>query len=179
VTLHYLPQADGSLMKAFSCVPISVTPRVMDHYTDAALKELAYSDAVASYELGRRMITREGQQEEATQYLLRSIALNTTQDNKWLSPIYEISSARFENTPQIEGNVERAKNAYVFHSLAASLDDDYKWKKQYSYDRLIAAGISDAEIATLEPQADQLLQQLVEIQMTVMGESSIAVRAGS
>ena len=179
VTLHYLPQPDGSLMKAFSCVEISVTPRAMAHYTDAALKELAYSDAVASYELGRRMITREGQQEEATQYLLRSIALDTTQDNKWLSPIYEITSERFSNQFSEEHGLNMRRNAYVFHSLAATLDESYNWKKQMGLERLLDAGLDLAQIAELENETLDLLDSLIEIQMTVMGESAIAARLGS
>lgn len=71
------------------------------------------------------------------------------------------------------------RNAYVFHSLAATLDESYNWKKQMGLERLLDAGLDLAQIAELENETLDLLDSLIEIQMTVMGESAIAARLGS
>ncbi len=175
VTRHYLPNNDGTTIEAFSCEPISETPRRFAHYTDEALRELAYSDAVASYEFGRRLINREGQEETATEYLLRSIALNDTE----IGGIQLIVLQRFWDQFSEERGLEMRSRAYVFNSLATMLDSAYDNRKQESFERLVDSGLTEKDIANLDKESMALLQNLIEIQREVVGNSSIEARVQS
>lgn len=175
VTRHYLAQLDGTTIEAFSCEPISDNPRVMDHYTDDALKELAYSDPVASFELGRRLILREDQQETATEYLLRSVALDDTD----LEGIHIIVRQRFWNQFSEKNGLDMRTRAYVFNALATTLDENNNYKKRMSFDRLVDAGLGEEQILALENETRKILDDLIAIQRDVTGSSTIEARVGS
>lgn len=167
VQLHYIQAEDGTVKEAYSCEPhTGGAQRPYQSYDIESLGELAYGDAAAAEELGRRVA--ESDPTLALEMMIRASALSAD-----ASPVIWLAQASYStiavnDVPQVES----MKTGYVLNELAKRLGhtsaDPSHWRML-----LENADVSNTEIDGLNRAVDGLVSRMREIQLNVIGEATI------
>ena len=163
---HVTP--DGEMFTAYSCTPENEKePHRYSHYDNDTLAVLAYGDAEAAAQLGRRLIGTNP--DRSYGLLIRAAALDggNVEHIAWLAE-QAFGAITINDEPQVF-NIERQ---YELAVLAARLGDDSA-KSDYLRQALVVAGVDTAELDALDSRALELFESMREIQRTVLGETTI------
>jgi len=171
VRQRYRLNDDGTLTELFSCEPREEQYSPYDAYTLEMLEQLAYSDWQASLELGKRLIGQDPKR--ATQFLLRSLALDSADPNRStrLYPLRIIVTQRFRGDATGQSDLRAISNMHLYHSLGRLLDPSYSVYAADSRQMLIDAGASQTVIEDIEARSERLYEDLNEIRQEIIGES--------
>lgn len=169
IVSHYLPIEDGTATEVFSCEPHE--PQEVHPYASyptAALESLAYADARAAGLLSRRL--RESDSEAAMSLALRAAALSGGDP----TPIVAYGNA-YPEPAAIDG-VPVRKTVHVKYVLSAvtRLLGDPRHSAPY-FEAIIRAHSADPdrEIAMLDARAQQMIEEMRQVQLDVTGSSTI------
>lgn len=165
---HYRPNKDGTTSRLISCEPNQPRERrPHEQYDNATLEGMAYADAGAAYELGRRMVEKDPL--KAREMMLRSAALNPENLHglNWLVTGYYSAITLRNGKP--------AKNAmttkYILYKVAEQLgapDRTLSITKS-----LRAAGFNDQGFARLDAIANKELLKIRDVQLEVTGQTTV------
>jgi len=160
--------SDGEMFSAYSCTPNNpVPPHVYADYDNETLAGLAYSDANAAALLGHRLISKDTQ--KSYQLLIRAAALDGKVEHlAWLAD-QAFGAVAINGEPQV-ANLRRQ---YELAALAARLGDAPA-KSGYFKNELTRNGIDERQLTLLDKRVDELLKSMRDIQLTVLGEATIA-----
>jgi hypothetical protein len=166
---HYLPNGDGTATEVLSCERAEPAPgNPYDAYPSEALESLAYADAEAAAVLSRRW--RESDTAAAMSMAVRAAALAGGD----AEPIVAFANAYPEPTAVDEVPVRRTVHVkYVLGTVTKLLGDE---RHSTPYFEALIRRYSqepDREIALLQQRAQQLLEEMRQIQLDVTGTSTI------
>ena len=169
VVSDYLPDGDGTTTEVFSCRPVNPGPGhpYADYPTDA-LASLAYADSDAAAELSLRW--RYSDEAAAMSMALRAAALAGGD----ATPIIAYSNAYPEPTAVNDAPVRKTVHVkYVLAAVTALLGDS-RHSKPY-FENVIRRHSRDPEreIALLQQRANELIEEMRQIQLDVVGFASI------
>ena len=169
IVTHYLPNDDGTTTEAISCEPNEPKQRhAYASYPDEALESLAYADAKAAEILSMRLVGRDG--EAAMSLALRAAALSGGDP----TPIVAYANAYPE--PVAVNGVPVRKTVHVRYVLAAvtQLLGDPRHSTPY-FEAIIRehSGDPERELAMLDARAQQMIEEMRQIQLEVTGSSTI------
>ena len=164
---RYFDLGEGTVLTAHVCVPNGLPePEFYDIYDDATLAKMAYSDAGAAEELGRRV--SEQDPERARALILRSVALRpeNTLPVLWLAD---------QNYSMLSKNGEPAfkqmQEKYLLTRVAEELGSvDAAMLIRHELEE---AGASEDMFRHLEHQVLFDLREIRAIQIEVKGESDL------
>jgi hypothetical protein len=158
---------DGEMFSAYSCTPNNpAPPQVYSDYDNETLAGMAYSDADAAALLGQRLISKDTQR--SYQLLIRAAALDGKVEHlAWLAD-QAFGTVAINGEPQV-ANLQRQ---YELAALAARLGDA-PVKSEYFKNELIKNGIDEDRLSSLDMRVNELLQSMRDIQLTVLGETTI------
>ncbi len=167
VQLHYIESEDGIVKEAYSCEPhAGAAGRPYQDYDLQTLGQLAYGDAAAAEELGRRIA--ESDPALALEMMIRASALSADASPViWLAQVsYSVVSVN--DVPRVES----MKTSYVLNELAYRMGhrsaDPSEWRTL-----LQEADVSGTEIERLDRAVDGLLSRMREIKLNVTGDSGL------
>ncbi len=161
VTRHYLDQGDGTVTAAFSCVGSGAASGRYGHYDDGALEMMAYGDAGAASELGKRLAATEPGR--ARGLMVRALALQpgNTEPAMWLA----------SQAYSLRGDSAAARTAmadqYVITRVAQELGA--RVSAAWILDDLRESGADDAVLARLDARVAADLRRIESIQLEVFG----------
>jgi len=158
---------DGDMFSAWSCTPHSpLSPQEYEHYDDATLEVMAWSDADAAALLGQRLVERNTR--KSYEMLVRATALDGDfRHLAWLAD-QAFGVVSVDGEPHM-GNLGQQ---YELAAVSRELGDS-SGRSDYFRQELVNAGADDKQLSGLDEQVVKLLQQIREIQLTVLGEVSI------
>ena len=159
--------SDGEMFSAYSCTPNKPAPQqVYSDYDNETLAGMAYSDADAAALLGQRLISKDTQR--SYQLLIRAAALDGKLEHlAWLAD-QAFGTVAINGEPQV-ANLQRQ---YELAALAARLGDA-PVKSEHFKNELIKNGIDEDRLSSLDMRVNELLQSMRDIQLTVLGETTI------
>lgn len=169
IVTHYLPNQDGTTTEARSCEPNEPQEEhPYASYPDDALESLAYADAKAAEILSMRLVGRDG--EAAMSLALRAAALSGGD----ATPIVAYANA-YPGPTAVNGvPVRRTVHVrYVLGTVTRLLGDS---RHSVPYFEAIIREHSadpDREIAMLDKRAQQMIEEMRQIQLDVTGSSTI------
>jgi hypothetical protein len=166
---HYLPNADGTTTEAISCEPNEAEPEhPYANYPNAALESLAYADAAAAEILSMRL--RETDSEVAMSLALRAAALAGGD----ATPIVAFGNAYPQPTAVNGVPVRRTVHVRYVLGTVTQLLDDPRHSVPY-FEAIIRQHSTDPnrEIALLDARAQQMIEEMRQIQLEVTGSSTI------
>ena len=169
IVSHYLPNGDGTTTEVLSCERAERVPtHPYETYATEALESLAYADPDAAAVLSMRW--RESDTAAAMSMALRAAALAGGD----AQPIVVFANAYPEPTAVDDVPVRRTVHVkYVLGTVAKLLGDE-RHSTPY-FEALIRRHSQqpDREIALLQQRANQLLEEMRQIQLDVTGTSTI------
>ena len=159
--------SDGEMFSAYSCTPNNSAPQhIYADYDNETLAGMAYSDADAAATLGQRLISKDTRR--SYQLLIRAAALDGRVEHlAWLAD-QAFGTVAINGEPQI-ANLQRQ---YELAGLAARLGDAPA-KFQYFKHELLRNGVDEDQLSSLDMRVDALLRSMRDIQLTVLGETTI------
>jgi hypothetical protein len=169
IVSQYLPNGDGTAIEVLSCERGEAAPRhPYEAYPTDALESLAYADAEAAAVLSRRW--RESDTAAAMSMAVRAAALAGGD----AAPIVAFANAYPEPTAVDDVPVRRTVHVkYVLGTVTKLLGDE---RHSTPYFEAVIRRYSeepDREIALLQERAQQLLEEMRQIQLDVTGTSTI------
>ncbi len=171
VERRYVDVGNGTVIEAFTCVPIHESTSAYEELSNETLEVMAFDDWQAASVLGKRLV--EADLEKSRHYLLRAVALKP--DN--VEPMMWLSAHVYS----LRGDTLEAKNAiannYVLARTAQSLGS--KTSTQWIVEELREAGFDEADLAELERGVQLNLEYIEKVQLEVFGESSIEEASSS
>jgi len=161
---------DGDMFSAWSCTPHGpLSPQEYEHYDDATLEVMAWSDAGAAALLGQRLVERNTR--KSYEMLVRATALDG--DFRHLTWLAEQAFG----VVSVDGEPHMGNLGQQYELAAVSRElGDSSGRSDYFRQELVNAGADEKQLAGLDEQVGQLLQQIREIQAIVLGEVSIGGR---
>ena len=169
IAAHYLPGGDGTATEVLSCERAEPAPgHPYEAYPTEALESLAYSDPGAAAVLSRRW--RESDTAAAMSMALRAAALAGGD----AEPIVAFANAWPEPTAIDDVPVRRTVHVkYVLGTVTKLLGDE-RHSTPY-FEALIRQHSQDPdrELALLQQRANQLLEEMRQVQLDVTGTSTI------
>lgn len=163
VKRHYIDHGNGMVSEAFSCVPNMVDDDPYERYTTAELSVLAYGDAEAAAELGKRLVATN--EAASRSYMLRAVALDTDD----LQPLYWLAS----QTASLRGDSPEARRAvadsFILLHTARAFDESVptRWIDV----ELEEYGFTDEERDRLNDTVVGNLEYIHSVQLEVFGGS--------
>lgn len=167
VQVHYLETSPGLTTKAYSCEPDETVRHPYEEYSNAALAELAYSDADAARILG---IRKREDHSEALTLFARAAALDAGSPDPILyySNLYPHPTA-IDGVPVKKTILTKLMLATVADRLGADSTAIRYWEEQTR----IAFDDPEQAIASAQSRAQEVLAYMRSVQITVSGYSSI------
>ena len=166
---HYLPNGDGTTTEAYTCERATeIAPHPYEQYSNEALASLAYSDAKAAEILGMRM--RDRDEALAMSLMIRASALADGD----VRPLVQYFNA-YPHPSSVDGVPvpETVRTQFVLLSVMGLLNptpyDLSRWE-----DRIRNfADDPEYEIASLTRRAEQIVEEMRQIQLEVTGETNL------
>ena len=169
IVTHYLPNQDGTTTEARSCEPNQPAEQhPYASYPDDALASLAYGDAEAAEILSMRLAGRNG--EAAMSLALRAAALSGGD----ATPIVAYANAYPEPTAIDGVPVRRTVHVrYVLGTVTRLLGDPRHGVPYFEAIIREHSADPETEIAMLDKRAQQMIEEMRQIQLDVTGSSTI------
>jgi hypothetical protein len=168
VELKNYVTTDGEMFSAYSCTPDRpAAAHVYAEYDNETLANMAYSDPVAAALLGHRLIGSDTGR--SYELLVRASALEggNVEHLAWLAE-QAFGAVAIDGKPRI-GNLQRQ---YELATLARRLGDA-PGKAEYLRNQLVRFGIDEPKLEVLNRRAEELLESMRDIQITVHGETTL------
>ncbi len=160
----------GEIEQAWTCAPATGDPHPYENWSEAVLAGLAYGDAKAAEVLGLRHIRSADPSREALGLMLlyRSVALSgeTAALHRAISTRYAVVSNG------TEPDVHNLRQLLIFSIVTARLGDATISQSTIE-SRLAKARVTAPQIREIRSTADQILEQMADIQRAVTGNTSI------
>jgi len=167
VEQRYIDIGDGNVIEAYSCTPNQPPePGEYDHYDDATLTTMAYSDPVAAEVLGKRLA--DSDPVSARILLIRSVALRpqNTDPIQWLASAYYGLVAE-NGEPALR---EMSEN-YLLQRIAEELGTSGATDAIKLH--LTRAGFGEQDFLEMEEAVRVDLNEIRAIQVEVTGSSDL------
>jgi len=167
VEQRYIDIGDGNVIEAYSCTPNQPPePGDYDHYDDATLTTMAYSDPVAAEVLGKRLA--DSDPVSARILLIRSVALRpqNTDPIQWLASAYYGLVAE-NGEPALR---EMSEN-YLLQRIAEELGTSGATDAIRLH--LTRAGFREKDFLEMEEAVRVDLNEIRAIQVEVTGSSDL------
>lgn len=164
---RYIESEDGELIRAIECIPAEKPAEPYDLYDDETLRGMSFSDAGAAEALGKRYY--EEDPEFARDMMLRAAALepNNTMPLLWLADVnYSLTASNGEPA------LNQLQENYLLRKVADLMTSDGYPDGPRKH--LATAGFTDEDFAELDAIAIKELLKIRDIQLEVMGETTVA-----
>ena len=169
VVRRYLSSSGGVSVATVSCEPSARgTIHPYEHYPDGALESLAYADAHAAQVLGMRLIEKDPA--ASLSLIARSAALAGGDP----APIRRFYNA-YPHPVSIDGipQPDAVRVKFVLAEVAALLDGDASMADEWAVIIRAHSRDPDRELAQLQARAWAIVDAMRQIQLDVLGISTI------